>query len=146
MGARQVEFCAGLVAYVLEEVADVVARKALMPHPDVGMIVPRKSRLVFHPCNDKRQGLDLWRCRVKLEHHVDIGRHGLLPEAGDVVRCILPAMQADQARRLLGHAMAVTGRYEADREGRPRLMYVERAEPRRAPRHCSSHFRFCLAK
>ena len=62
------------------------------------------------------------------EADLDRQRFHLRTDDG-VVRCILPAMQADQARRLLGHAMAVTGRYEADREGRPRLMYVERAEP-----------------
>lgn len=45
-----------------------------------------------------------------------------------VVRCVLPALHIEQARLMLGRTFRVTGKYEPDREGRPRLMYVERVE------------------
>ncbi|WP_037982678.1 hypothetical protein [Thauera sp. 27] len=46
-----------------------------------------------------------------------------------VVRCVLPALHTEQARIMLGRPFRVTGKYETDRDGHPRLMYVERIEP-----------------
>jgi hypothetical protein len=46
-----------------------------------------------------------------------------------VVRCVLPVLHTEQARLMLGRPFRVVGKYESDRDGRPRLMYVERIEP-----------------
>jgi len=47
-----------------------------------------------------------------------------------VVRCVTKTMTAQMARNLIGHNVEVTGRYQRDRFGRPRLMYVEAAVPK----------------
>jgi hypothetical protein len=51
-----------------------------------------------------------------------------VPNVG-TVRCVLDAMNVDIARRHIGQGAKVTGSYEADREGRPRLMRVDTIEP-----------------
>lgn len=45
------------------------------------------------------------------------------------LRCVLSGMTPDLVRRHLGHGARVTGVYEADADGRPRLMRVETLEP-----------------
>lgn len=45
-----------------------------------------------------------------------------------VVRCVVDGMKADFARNFFGRTVQVTGRYQTDRNGQPRLMYVERTE------------------
>jgi len=47
-----------------------------------------------------------------------------------VIRCVIKGMTADLARRLIGHSVEVSGKYQMDGQGRPRLMYVESAEPK----------------
>ena len=44
------------------------------------------------------------------------------------LRCALPALDNAKAKLLLGEFARVEGEYEADRDGRPRLMLVENAE------------------
>lgn len=44
------------------------------------------------------------------------------------IRCVLGDLSADTARKLIGHGVKVTGQYESDAEGRPRLMRVEKVE------------------
>lgn len=45
------------------------------------------------------------------------------------LRCVLEGLNVEVARRHLGHGAKVTGTYEADAEGRPRMMRVEQLEP-----------------
>ncbi|MBK5915129.1 hypothetical protein CCR84_12520 [Rhodocyclus purpureus] len=52
-----------------------------------------------------------------------------LRTADGVVRCALPVLHIEQAKAMLGSAVQVSGRYECDPQGRPRLMYVERVDP-----------------
>ncbi|AVR89038.1 hypothetical protein Tharo_2135 [Thauera aromatica K172] len=52
-----------------------------------------------------------------------------LRTADGIVRCVHSALRVDQARSMLGRMHSVSGKYETDADGRPRLMYVERIEP-----------------
>lgn len=47
-----------------------------------------------------------------------------------VVRCAVREMSVKMASNLIGQTVEVFGRYQVDKYGRPRLMYVERAEPK----------------
>lgn len=51
-----------------------------------------------------------------------------VPEIG-TLRCVLDELNVDIARRHIGQGAKVIGTYEADGDGRPRLMRVERIEP-----------------
>lgn len=44
------------------------------------------------------------------------------------LRCVVPELNAEQARVLLGRRVRAVGNYQADRNGKPRLMFVERFE------------------
>lgn len=44
------------------------------------------------------------------------------------LRCVVPELSAEQARILLGRRVRVVGNYQVDRNGRPRLIFVERFE------------------
>lgn len=50
-----------------------------------------------------------------------------VPDVG-TLRCVLPALPTDKARSLLGSMVRVTGKYQTDHIGRPRLMFVENIE------------------
>lgn len=45
------------------------------------------------------------------------------------IRCVLGELNADTARKLIGHGVKVTGEFESDTDGRPRLMRVQTVEP-----------------
>lgn len=45
------------------------------------------------------------------------------------LRCVVPELNADQARALFGRRVRAVGSYQVDRSGKPRLMFVERFEP-----------------
>ncbi len=45
------------------------------------------------------------------------------------IRCVLPTVTADTAKRLLGTKVRVSGEYETDKQGMPRLMLVSSIEP-----------------
>lgn len=62
---------------------------------------------------------DLDRTRVTLRQVAGVG----------AIRCVLRDMSAADAKRLIGETVEVRGRYAADREGRPRLLYVESIHP-----------------
>lgn len=51
-----------------------------------------------------------------------------VPDVGSI-RCVIGELSADTARKLIGHGARVFGEYEADRDGKPRLMRVETIEP-----------------
>lgn len=51
-----------------------------------------------------------------------------VPNVG-TLRCVLEGLNLDVARRHLGQGARVTGSYETDAEGRPRMMRVESIEP-----------------
>lgn len=44
------------------------------------------------------------------------------------LRCVVPELNADQARALLGRRVRAVGNYQVDRNGKPRLLFVERFE------------------
>lgn len=62
---------------------------------------------------------------------IDLDRNRLhlrgIAGAGNL-RCVLPALDRGQAKAVLGEFARVTGQYEADRSGRPRLLLVEKIE------------------
>ncbi|HEY4582613.1 MAG TPA: hypothetical protein VIG88_07090 [Lysobacter sp.] len=45
------------------------------------------------------------------------------------LRCVLPTLDSGAAKMMLGEFARVEGEYEADKNGKPRLMLVERVEP-----------------
>lgn len=49
-----------------------------------------------------------------------------LRTAVGIVRCVSTELQSDQARTMLGRNVTVTGHYQEDINGRPRLLMVER--------------------
>lgn len=49
------------------------------------------------------------------------------------LRCVIPALSAETAKRVLGEWVRVEGDYETDRDGRPRLMLAQRIEAMPAP-------------
>lgn len=51
-----------------------------------------------------------------------------IPEIG-TLRCVLDELSVEIARKHIGMGAKVTGTYEQDSDGRPRLMRVERIEP-----------------
>lgn len=51
-----------------------------------------------------------------------------VPNIG-TLRCVLDDMNVEVARKHIGQGAKVTGSYEADADGRPRLMRVDRLEP-----------------
>ena len=50
-----------------------------------------------------------------------------VPSVG-TLRCMLPQMHVDLARNMLGRRVKVSGHYQEDRDGRPRLMMAETVE------------------
>lgn len=62
---------------------------------------------------------DLDKSRVHLRNVPGVGS----------LRCVLPALDSGQAKTLIGEQARFTGVYESDRQGRPRLLIVERVEP-----------------
>jgi hypothetical protein len=50
------------------------------------------------------------------------------------LRCIVAEMSADQARTLLGERVLAIGSYQVDKNGRPRLLIVDRFEPAPLPK------------
>ncbi len=61
---------------------------------------------------------DLDKNRLHLRGVQDVG----------TLRCVLPALPTDKARHLLGSVVRVTGKYQSDHAGRPRLMFVDNIE------------------
>ncbi|PJK07970.1 hypothetical protein CO610_07340 [Lysobacteraceae bacterium NML95-0200] len=49
--------------------------------------------------------------------------------SGRILRCVLPMLDRGQAKAVLGEFARVSGEYEPDRNGVPRLMLVEDLEP-----------------
>ncbi|MGV8934174.1 MAG: hypothetical protein ACOH1I_06105 [Gallionellaceae bacterium] len=42
------------------------------------------------------------------------------------LRCVMPNLTADNARSLLGNLVRAEGRYQTDKDGKPRLLFIER--------------------
>lgn len=66
--------------------------------------------------------IDLDTRRVQLRHVKGVGS----------IRCIIGSLERSQAKGVLGETVRVSGEYETDREGRPRLMIVSGIEVIRA--------------
>lgn len=45
------------------------------------------------------------------------------------IRCVLSPAQCRHCTQLIGHGVRVSGEYEADADGKPRLMRVQTVEP-----------------
>lgn len=45
-----------------------------------------------------------------------------------VLRCVVPELDAEQARTLLGRHVRAVGSYQVNKDGKPRLLFVERFE------------------
>lgn len=45
------------------------------------------------------------------------------------LRCVMPNLTAESARSLLGNLVRAEGRYQTDRDGKPRLLFIERIIP-----------------
>lgn len=52
-----------------------------------------------------------------------------LRTADHVIRCALPEMSTRQAKDMIGATVKAAGRIACDKDGRPRLLYVERIDP-----------------
>lgn len=64
------------------------------------------------------------------EIDLDSGRFHLRNISGvGTLRCVLPLLSSEEGQRLLGAQVLVTGEYESDPTGRPRLMFVSSIEP-----------------
>jgi hypothetical protein len=50
------------------------------------------------------------------------------------LRCVLPTLDSGAAKTMLGEFARVQGEYEADKNGKPRLMLVDRVEPLPSPK------------
>ena len=61
---------------------------------------------------------DLDKTRLHLRGVHDIG----------TIRCVVPELTIDQARTLLGKHVRAVGSYQSDKQGKPRLLFVERFE------------------
>ena len=60
---------------------------------------------------------------------LDKERFHLRASDGTMIRCVMQAMKKDQAKNILGNLCRVSGRYDVNNNGQPRLLYVERLEP-----------------
>ncbi len=45
------------------------------------------------------------------------------------LRCVMPNLTAENARSLLGNLVRAEGRYQTDKDGKPRLLFVDRITP-----------------
>ena len=62
---------------------------------------------------------DLDKTRIHLRGVKEIG----------TLRCVMPTLTADKARSLLGNLVRAEGRYLTDKNGKPRLLFIERIIP-----------------
>ena len=90
-------------------------------------VVLRESAIRFPFMRNTKSGSFVGELR---EVDLDSRRFHLrdVPGVGSV-RCVLGELSADTARSLIGHGVKVTGDYEEDASGKPRLIRVERVEP-----------------
>lgn len=97
--------------------ASLSQRERVVLHEAV--VKPRRvSGAVGSFVGDVREA-DLDKTRLHLRNVEGIG----------TLRCVLPDLPADKAAKLLGKTVRVTGTYQSDREGRPRLIFIENIEP-----------------
>lgn len=95
-----------------------------------GASLSQRERVVLsesfkHPQNDQaKEGTFDGEVR---EADLDRTRFHLRTAEG-IIRCVMPIMNDEHARKMLGRKVRVTGRYETNREGRPRLLFVEKTE------------------
>lgn len=97
--------------------ASLSQRERVVLHEAV--VKPKKaSGAVGSFVGDVREA-DLDKTRLHLRNVEGIG----------TLRCVVPELSADRAAALLGKTVRVTGTYQTDADGRPRLMFVEAIEP-----------------
>lgn len=85
---------------------------------------PDRSRSMEGRFTGEVRAADLDRTRIHLRNVPSIG----------TVRCVMPELSAAEGRKLLGRTVTVEGRYQADSQGRPRLVFVERVRSKSQPR------------
>lgn len=69
------------------------------------------------------RGVDLDASRIQLRNVSSVGS----------LRCVMPSLDRKAASSLIGEYVRLTGEYESDRSGKPRLLIVSSVEPVRAP-------------
>lgn len=63
------------------------------------------------------------------EVDLDSGRFHLKNISGlGTLRCVMPGFSQEMGQKILGNRVSVTGDYECDRSGKPRLMFAEGIE------------------
>lgn len=67
----------------------------------------------------RMQEADLDKSRMHLRDVSDIG----------TLRCVMPSFTKEHARTMFGEMVRATGRYQTDKEGRPRLLFVDSIDP-----------------
>lgn len=77
------------------------------------------------PVTARKQGSFVGEVRL-----ADLDKHLFTLRGSDyTIRCITTDMNADMARDMFGRMVRVSGIYDCDSQGRPRLLQVERIEP-----------------
>lgn len=89
----------------------VVLREAIA-HPDTKKAI--EGSFVGHV-----READLDKTRLHLRGVKDIG----------TLRCVMPDLTAKIARLLLGNLVHAEGRYQTDKDGKPRLLFIEKIKP-----------------
>jgi len=82
------------------------------------------TQALRRPLDDKlRQGGFVGQVREADMDKTRVHLRGV-PEIGSL-RCVLPQMNKETAKALIGETVSVRGRYAVDKAGKPRLLYVE---------------------
>lgn len=83
---------------------------------------------IKRPVNARKHGTFVGEVRL-----ADLDKHLFTLRGSDyIIRCITTDLNADMARGLFGRMVRVSGLYDSDKAGRPRLLQVECIEPVRA--------------
>lgn len=90
-----------------------VVLKEAIDHPDTKKSIEGGS-FIGHV-----READLDKTRLHLRGVKDIG----------TLRCVMPDLTAKMARLLFGNLVRADGRYQIDKNGKPRLLFVERIQP-----------------
>lgn len=89
-----------------------VVLKEAIDHPDTKKSI--EGSFIGHV-----READLDKTRLHLRGVKDIG----------TLRCVMPDLTAKMARLLFGNLVRADGRYQIDKNGKPRLLFIERIQP-----------------
>jgi predicted RNA-binding protein len=100
--------------------------------PKYGMVtISQRERVVIAEVLKRPKSQQILKGRFVGEIRlIDLDKHRATLRTKDgAIRCALHGLRADTARDILGRAVQVEGAYESDRNGRPRMLYVETIAP-----------------